>query len=651
VLSACRLDKDLEKLEVDTPAVALPLITSRIGVQDVLDRFEHDSLVATGSDGFVTLVYEGSVFSRNGSDILQIPTPSITVPNVSIPDMPVAISLGEMANNIGDPEKTTIISAHGTTSLFPSVPAQPGGTFDIGATGGSTYAFESGTMDLTIQNDWPVDLTNVAITIYDSVSASNLATYNYPVIPAGQSRTRSSSVAGKTFSANMSVSVTNVSSPGNITPVAIDTSDLLQFIMEGVDLVFEVARDTVSLNFNNEERIDKIIFGGGSLDYTGTASGGLANANLQFVFPNLTAGGPVPGIPLNGTSSIDFTGYEFDFTGGSLPKNSFAVIVKIDGTGATIPFSTAQTVTPSITFGGLSLSYAEGYLGKQSFNLQSDTISISVYKNWEAGAVSFTDPSLTVNVDNSFGFPINLKFNTFEAYSTQSGNTVSVVTPFDSLDFNYPTVANVGTSESTNVRIDKGNSNIVTILDTPPNQVTFDLDVSSNKAGDTTATNFITDSSFFDVGVLVELPMEATISNLIIQDTMEIKTGFLDAARYMNFSVVSENNFPLDVELQVYFTKNSGKILDSLMVTPVTLLKSGNVDGNGQVIAPRKHVTYIAYGEERMDNMREARKAIVRVKFQSTGGGATPVKIFTSSYFDLKIGVETTLNTTGGDDE
>lgn len=77
-LSSCIL-RDLDNLESDNwePEVAIPLVNSYFGVEDVLTEFETGGYLQTDSDGVVTVVYTGELFSFKASDIYIIPDVSV----------------------------------------------------------------------------------------------------------------------------------------------------------------------------------------------------------------------------------------------------------------------------------------------------------------------------------------------------------------------------------------------------------------------------------------------------------------------------------------------------------------------------------------------------------------------------------------------
>ena len=92
--------KDVDSIEVVDdwqPEFAFPLVNTTISIQDVVDNFETGGYLDVDSDNFMTLVYNGHIYSIKGEEMVAIPDFSIpmVVPEMSIPygdlNMPIDI--------------------------------------------------------------------------------------------------------------------------------------------------------------------------------------------------------------------------------------------------------------------------------------------------------------------------------------------------------------------------------------------------------------------------------------------------------------------------------------------------------------------------------------------------------------------------------
>jgi len=99
--TSCLKDvKDIDSIEVVDdwqPEFALPLISTTISIQDIVDNFETGGYLDVDSDNYMKLVYQGHIFSVTGEEMVAIPdfTIPLVIPEMSIPygdlDMPIDI--------------------------------------------------------------------------------------------------------------------------------------------------------------------------------------------------------------------------------------------------------------------------------------------------------------------------------------------------------------------------------------------------------------------------------------------------------------------------------------------------------------------------------------------------------------------------------
>ena len=93
-----------------------------------------------------------------------------------------------------------------------------------------------------------------------------------------------------------------------------------------------------------------------------------------------------------------------------------------------------------------------------------------------AGSFQFTDPTIRITTDNSFGFNAGLTFSQF--YSADlNGNTLDIIQynsqipPYTFPTINQPSVE--GNTQTTDIVLNSTNSNIVTIFNSTPKYLIF----------------------------------------------------------------------------------------------------------------------------------------------------------------------------------
>ncbi len=672
--------KDFDKLVTPewSPDVALPLIKSKVGVDDVLDKLDNDSLYVDVDDNFfVTLIYTGNVFSNKGEVVVKVPpqtfSQDVTVPALDIADFTVvdSVSLGTIANSLQEPERSQILDSHDSTASFPPVnPPQNIGSFEYGTTSSFTNAtFSSGDLTMTVENRFPVDIINLVIEFVDNQSQNTVATFSFPPIPPGNTESQTESLAGQTISNDMSINIPSIGSNGSITPLLVDTgAQKLVLTLEGQNLEISGGSatfpyqddpflDTVPFSFDKGERLDHLILKEGMINYSSSNS---FNNNLMIRLEILNAEHPTLGrfseeFAVTDDVTFDLAGYEFDFTEAEVTpgdkKRGAIVAVNFSSNGQEISFSPGSTITADLTIEDVVITYVDGYLGQQVFNIREDTISLNVYKNVKSGNIFFENPQVEMTVRNSYGLPIDADFKTLTAVKKLGGKIDFQKPPvMDPLSFNYPEISDVGEFANTVVAMghDPGgpeHSNIRDIIAASPIELIYALDVLSNTdPADSNKLNFVTDSSFFEVDVEVRLPLHGWVKEFVIEDTFDLDVGVMKSMDYANFLLTTINWFPIDVVLQLSFLDSNKVLLDSLLNPPKRILVSGDINADGRVITPAEEVTVAKFPEDRFKNIKDASKAIIRARFETKDAPVDQlVKIYSTYSLDVTLGVQAGL--------
>ena len=304
--------------------------------------------------------------------------------------------------------------------------------------------------------------------------------------------------------------------------------------------------------------------------------------------------------------------------------------------------------THAIGISGLEFSYAEGYWGQELLDLERDTIEIEFFENWVQGDVYFEDPIIQITVENGFGFPVRSVVNTLEIL-TVDGSNITLESSYiqDGIDFAYPALDEVGEIKTTIFDFDKTNSNVVDVLSSGPVSVDYDVDAISNP-DQTPVIGFMTDTSYFQVQVAVDLPFRGHVKNFKGRDTFNVNFDQYDQVEYVEFKMIAENEIPLGIGIQVYFVGNDEMgneiLLDSLYATDENILTPAPVDSNGDVTGEvAKKETYTMINAIQFENIRKAKKMIIDGTFFTTGVNNTPspvVNLKTDQDVNIRMGMK-----------
>jgi hypothetical protein len=538
IFSACV--KNYEKPLATTqysPLLAVPLINSNLTVKDLLVKDNKGGTIHTDSNNFLTLIYQGKLFSLQADSIIKFPTqsysyntPALTAPEVTAFN---ALSIG---SNYTVPAftDTVVFNTNGTANV-------------------DTVIFRTTTfLNLTISSQFPQNAT-VTITVPSAKKGGIPLTQTFP------------------------------------------------------------------------------------LTYTGT-------------------------LPVTVNANIDVSGYTFDMTEGGTTSSKFNITfaVTLNKSNAT-PITVADNASMTVGFTNPLFLKIFGYIKQPLLSPNLDTVPITIFNNVLPGGGTFTlvNPSVTFILNNSYGVPINATFSTLEGYSPgHPPYPITITTPsLNPWQLPYPTILQIGqiiTDSATISNATTANTLGNAINNTPKNFV-YSVNAQANPLGKplAPATNFALDTSRFVVNFKLYLPFWGTASNIMLMDTIpfSLSGNNTNAIQSLQFKINATNGFPVDMGMQLYFTDSISptqkyNVLDSLISPYQEVLPSALVDTtNGTVLAATNRITECILDKTRVNNVANCKKMILKATFVTFNSGKTNVKIFSTYFIDLKIGVLAQLQT------
>lgn len=324
------------------------------------------------------------------------------------------------------------------------------------------------------------------------------------------------------------------------------------------------------------------------------------------------------------------TGYQI------IPENDVVYVdyEALDPDGNPVDLSTVF-----IRIQDLDFYYVEGYLGNQIYEGGRDTIIIDFFDSWTQGDVYFVEPKITVNIENSFGIPTRSVFEVFNVFTVRDE-----VLPIQSnlidkgIDFPYPTLAEKGEVKEGSFVFTRDNSNIDQVLGAGPIAVDYEVNALTNPDKLTEIRGFITDSSYYNVRIDVDLPLYGQASKFIARDTFELDFSTFGKVSAAEFKMVTDNGLPLSVDIQGYFMSPEGIILDSLLEGRERVIAAAPVDSEGVVTGPVEEIKYTDIGEDRFTALRTATKLLLVASFSTLNEGTVPVKVLNGQSTDIKLG-------------
>ncbi len=289
----------------------------------------------------------------------------------------------------------------------------------------------------------------------------------------------------------------------------------------------------------------------------------------------------------------------------------------------------------------LTFTYAEGYLGNFIHQGGRDTIRIDFFDNWIRGDVYFEDPTVTFNIENSFGIPTRSLVNVFNVI-TVTGAILPLQSPYvtNGINFPYPAMNEVGQVKTDRFVFNKHNSNIDVILGAGPVAVDYDVNALTNPDNNPGIRGFITDESYYRVRVEVELPLHGRASGFVARDTFDLNLGDLTGVDFAEFKLFTENELPLDIELQAYFLDAEGRPLDSLFNTQQLVVRSTGVNAQGLAVGKATQSQIVPFSDARFERIKTARRVAIAASFSTLNNGTRSIKVLANQQIRIKLGAK-----------
>lgn len=287
----------------------------------------------------------------------------------------------------------------------------------------------------------------------------------------------------------------------------------------------------------------------------------------------------------------------------------------------------------------LDFYYVEGYLGNQIYEGGRDTIIIDFFDSWTQGDVYFEEPKITVNVENSFGIPTRSVFEVFNVFTVRN-ETLPIESNLieEGINFPYPTLSEKGEVKEGSFVFTKENSNIDIVLGSGPVAVDYEVNALTNPDQLTEIRGFITDSSYYNVRLDVDLPLYGQASQFIARDTFELDFSTFQKVSAAEFKLVTDNGLPLSVDIQGYFMNEQGVIIDSLLDTQERVVAAAPINAEGIVTAPSHEEQYVDMAEDRFKALQSAKKLLLVASFSTANDGNVSVKVLNEQSTDIRLG-------------
>jgi len=646
---------------VAEPALAFPLGSVNLTMEHLLAP--DDSLIYNDNATYKVVVAQDSVFGISVNDLISIPAQSpsssaismgtIAVDNVTLSQ---SITLGSIASDAG----LTVGTLHNQTWPFPQINETNMGPYGGGGFGTfNSASFSNGTLSLELTNNWP---SPVSMNV-DLVNASNgntiLSYVLTNVSPNGGTATSTKSLVNKTLPSNIGFKITSLNATGTGTvSVAIDTTDNLVLDISSANLevysaVTQIASQAISsdtqfvdLSTGGSEELRELMFSTASFDFEFESTLGV-DVELDLNFPGsdkngneidttilITAGNTT-------TGSVNMNNTILDLTQDPSQNHSrlpIAVSATLVGSTSMVIVDSSDALDMTFEMANLQFGHIKGFFGSQQIDIDPGKVDLNIdfLDNFD-GAISFAAPSISMDVTNSIGLPIELSLD-FSSFSNGTGyslNGPKYVLPYPS------TLGNTATGTLT---FDNSNSSIVDVFTLPKDSIVYGGEVNVNHDVATYGTdNFVSSSSSITGDLLMEMPFYFTASGLAFGDTlatdMDNVNALPEGATLESAKILLQTTttLPLDANVQIKFYDASW---NEVMMKDLGLMESGTPDAAGIITTANVLDSELALDATEALTLLNAKHIVAEATMDTYNAGNDPVKLRTDATLKLDLGVQ-----------
>ncbi|MEO0897800.1 MAG: hypothetical protein AAFY71_15445 [Bacteroidota bacterium] len=623
-LAGCQL-QPFKNVDWEADIVA-PVAFTSLTIWDVIT---DSSAFELGSDQLLNLVYRDTVLSLEIQDLIEIPDTvrdfaiSLDTLNLSSDTITTQISLGQLARQLlasSDPADQQIgqiilLNQGNTLFFFPGINGLSSDAITIDASDFFESAVLSdGDLVLTIENNFPLNLTNVIFSIENANLATEILRDTFETIAKGTEETRTYPLDGKEIESSLAGQLENLD-VGADALVPIDTNDFIEIRLIARNLKAETATaifpaqtivDTVTERTYvftgdfEDVALTKLVVSAGQIraDAVSTVEDTIL---FEYELPNAVDDeGNTPSIivkmppaPPGGTSTksevVSLNGFTMDLTGEGDNVNTLLerITVSTVFSGKLVTLEQSDSVKVDFALESLEPIYLEGYIGNTKLSFSGEE-AISVFNELDVDKIQFSDASADIILANSIGLPSELTVKNFTASNSVNNDRVRLANSdlvAGPLTVKAPALPDTNVTMETVLALTPENSNINTFISSLADLVSYDVELETNPNGDRTRLdNFITDASALDVLLDFKLPLKGLVENLVFVDTVDFETEMLeiDGVTAGGLKLIITNDFPFEVEVFATVIDENGNVVRDLANGDI--FQASEVDQNGVLL-------------------------------------------------------------------
>ncbi len=646
ILISCRRDS-----EVLESAAYFPLLKSSLRLQDLSAVHWRDD-----SSARLWMRMETSVYRLGIDNFWYFPDTSFSK-NVSLKtlslgtrSMEYRLTLGKIARDMGT-SGIPILLAHGSQTVIPPFSDVTTNPTEIDITEIFESAkFVSGKLYLRLYNGLPIDLQDVVFELRNRYLGTVIVEDTIPLLSSGTMHVDSYDLAGKEVEGHLLFELISISSPGSGGLVVIDTNDAVALTLEGKNMYVEEATAVFpSQNFVDDSldvyyHLDPI-----RLAYAEIAGGTLeveaihTMPDSMYFFLSLPGVQDMSGWPMKVNWVLrpsptrdsvrrrevySLVGYSVDFTGKDHDTfNSFyqITVLRFDSTGKKIHLSLKDSIYLNYRLLGMLPSYARGYMGRDTTSVAGVADMPWIRRFFDDGWIRFDEVSAGIVFENTFGFDADVILQSIVGYNSATGQYRTLNASLLGRTYRIPPATDRPLSPAyLEVPVHSASSNLISFLQNMPDQIEVVGTVFRNPSGNPNRlTDFFYDSSYLDVKVWMEAPMQLSVKDFYLQDTLAMVPFVTDEVDSFQLFWRYVNDYPITWDVQVYaWDSLHQQVIDSLWnipwrIAPARLVDPSSPDPLGRVFASVRGEGSVMWDGADAQRFQSATHWIIRAQAQT----------------------------------
>jgi len=659
LLTSCKRDRNTTW---DTEYLT-PIASGELSLVNLL----KDSTVKTNSDNSLNLQLDKVIYELEPTRI-EIPDTVIT----SVFNLETLIISDRTIS-----QKVTLFDInpafallHGTTQNLPPQNLTDVANEEIDASDFfETAIIKTGFLDMTINNELPVEVTKVVVELRNKNDNSVVVTQTFNNIPPFGSYTESASLDGKTIQKDLIGVIKELVTAGTTSPVLIDVGKGVEMVLGIRDLKpFSAIAAFPTQNVIEQDEGLILEMGDGELKKVLVKTGQMKidfftnvreDMTIYFKVPSLTLNdipiektykvkGASPGTPVQITEVFNLAGYWMDYRGKD-PEvtdtvNTFHQIlyVTIDSSGRKIPMSLEDSVYMYYGITDIVPAYAEGYFGSTENPTGNESVEFEEFGSLN-GDVELDDATVRLKVTNALGTSGLLDINSISSYNTSTKKEVVLNSTIIPKTINViPARANPLRPWVMEYELTKDNSNIVDFISNLPNELRYNVNLKVNPNGNiSNYKDFLYCDTKTSVSLEVDIPLKISTTGLSLQDTVDfeypIEEENLGNVKSANLYLKLENGFPFEVEPVLLLLAADGTVQDTLLAAGETVA-AANIDNlTGDVLSKSNSTIAISVPGSKLDMLKSTSKIIIKARIKTPDAMQGKATIKSTYTISMKI--------------